>query len=104
MRLVCAGQATPGQTSWQILDAMDLGTLTDFAYGLLIENRDQKQRDEVDVMLVRAAEMASQSTRVEVYRQSGEVVQISEARLAQIERNMRGMGRIGRGKKRERER
>lgn len=103
-RLVCAGQASPGQTSWQVLDGMALDTLTDFAYGLIVENRDEKERRKVDDMLAHAASKVDTSDKVQVRRTSGEVVSITEARLAQIERNMNGMGRIARGKRKERRR
>jgi hypothetical protein len=104
-RLVCAGQATPGQTGWQVLDGMSLDALTDFAYGLLVENRDEKDRKKVDDMLADAAARFDVSDVVAVRRESdGEVVHITEARLAQIERNMRGMGQFGRSRRREQDR
>lgn len=84
---------------------MAYDTLVDFAYGLLIENRDEKEREKVNTMLADAAARYDFSEIVAVRKESdGTVVHISEARLAQIERNMRGMGRYGRSKKRETDR
>lgn len=83
---------------------MSIDVLTDFAYGMLMENRDEKERKQVDELLARVVEAAQPSAPVRVPRADGSVVYITEARLAQIRRNMGGMGRISRGKRKEKQR
>lgn len=96
--LVCAGYARPGQTGWQLLDSFHLDLLLDLAYAEITNGLDPEQREEMDSKLDEVSALYDEPSAdelVEVKRKStGEVVQISEARLAQLRRNAGGsMGR-----------
>lgn len=49
--LVQAGYARPAQTSRQLLDSFSLEVILDLAYGLLVKDRDAKDRAKFDAML-----------------------------------------------------
>ena len=90
---MCSGYARPGQTSVQLLNSFDLGMLLDLAYGEIVSGLTDEQRAEVDKRLDEVAaeygEPQEEDELVEVTKQStGEVIQITQGRLAQIRRNM----------------
>lgn len=93
-RLVCSGYARPGQSSWALLDGFDLELLLDVVYGELVAGAGPEHKTEIDKRLDEAHQtMAgpSEEELVEVRRKSdGKVIQISEARLAQLRRNAAG--------------
>jgi hypothetical protein len=90
-RLVCSGYARPGQTGWDLLDTLETDVLLDVAYGEIIAGMPSEQQDEFDRALNEIGQPPEEDVIVEVQRKSdGNVVQISEARLNQIRRNMGG--------------
>lgn len=93
-RLVCSGYATPGQTSRSLLESFSIGMLLDIAYGMIVEPLTAEQRVELDERL---AELDAEVVEDEVVRKElddGRVVEISQARLDRIRRNMAGVKRI----------
>jgi hypothetical protein len=70
--------------------------LLDLAYGEIVTGANEEQRAEIDRRLAEISEEydnPSEEQLVEVKRKStGEVIQISEARLAQLRRNAGGSG------------
>jgi hypothetical protein len=86
---VCSGYAQPGQTGWALIDSLAVDVVLDLAYGEILAGLDPEHRAEMERTFAAAAEEAElEAEQVEVKRKStGEVVQISQARLAQLRRN-----------------
>lgn len=97
-RLVNAGYAPPGLTGWGILNATALDVLLDYAYGLLIERSDAKQRRQLDATLraMDTGRTPSGSKIVEVTKRDGTVVRLTEARLEEIRSKITRIDRMGR--------
>jgi hypothetical protein len=101
-RLVCSGYARPGQTGWGLLDSLALDVVLDVAFTEIITGSQHEearqlvseQLDEID---------AVQPPLVEVTKSDGTVIQISEARLAQIRRNAGARGRLTKPRKPEKQ-
>jgi hypothetical protein len=98
-RLVCSGYAKPGQTGWALIGSFSLDVIIDLAYGMLVENLNPAEREELDKSLEiheeQVEEREAEKKIVEVKRKSdGNVIQISEARLAQIRRNQGGVRKM----------
>lgn len=89
----------PGQTSRQLLDSVSLDVLLHFSYGLMVEGAEPEERKRLDDELARMdVELADERRTVTKTLSDGRVVQISEARLARIRANVRGMQEISKRK------
>jgi hypothetical protein len=86
-RLVSSGTPHLGLTGWGLLNAMSLDVLLDFGYGMLVENADEKQREDIDRSLA-ALDAPDPDKMVEITRGDGTTVMISEQRLADIQANI----------------
>lgn len=92
-RLVCSGLARQEQTGRELLDAIALDVMLDFAYGEIVREASAEQRKEIDDKLA-ALDAPALAHTVEKVLSSGKVVRISEARLARIRKNQMGMRNI----------
>lgn len=81
--LVCSGYARPGQTGWALLDSIALDVLLDFAYIELTKGMSPEQVEDINKQL-KALDPPSKTSMVEVELSDGRVIEVSEARLAEI--------------------
>jgi hypothetical protein len=89
-RLVCSGLARQGQTGRQLLDAISLDVLLDFAIGEITAGLEPKQREEM-MRQIAALDPVAEDRTIEVTKRDGTVIQISEARLARLRKNAAGI-------------
>lgn len=89
-RLVCSGYARPEQTGWALIDSFALDVVLDLAYGQLITGVSEEDRKHIDTQLAKLDE-DSEDQVIEKTLTDGRVIKISEARLARIRANQRGI-------------
>lgn len=85
-RLVSSGTPHLGLTGWGLLDTFSVDVVLDFAYGMLVENADTKDREALDRSLAEL-DAPSAEKMVDVGLHDGTTVRISESRLAELQAN-----------------
>ena len=85
--LVQAGYARPGQSSRQLLDSFSLEVILDLAYGLLVKDREPKDRKKFDEMLF-APDPSEETHEEYMARRKAEILEMT----SQIGGPVRGRG------------
>jgi hypothetical protein len=92
-RLVCSGLARQGQTGRALLDSIALDVLLDFAVGEITAPLEPKQREEM-LANIAALDAPAAEKAIEVVKNDGTVVYISQARLDRIRKNQQGISQV----------